>query len=131
MSFDIQWHKQDKDIIYIRYSGAWTWEEYYKAAAIAKDWIRQAHPRRVDIIAHMDGSYLPRGSTETHGESAIRNREPNLGCIVVVTNSYLVSVLMGVSFKVSKSMREIYRTARSIPDAEQLIAGERQKMSLS
>lgn len=129
MSITMRWHNEEQRILYMIYEGRWTWGQYYETAEAAKQEIRMASPHRVDIIALMTGSFVPSGSSQMHGESVVKNAEPNMGLIVIVSTSYLVNMLMSVSAKVNKEMREKYRSTRSIEEAESIIAESRQKSS--
>jgi hypothetical protein len=77
------------------------------------------------MIAHMTDNHLPKGASFAHSESAIKHKGPNMGVIVLVSSNRFITVLFGISARVSARWRESYRVANTLEDARAIIARER------
>ena len=130
MPIDVAWYDAEKNIMMMRYEGRWSWEEHYEALQTSKDMMKVLEPQRVDVIAHMVGSFVPRGNMSTHSVSSLRNPSPNLGYVIVVSESRLVTALAAIGLKITATTRQYYRAAPTIAEALDLVAVDRaQKVS--
>jgi hypothetical protein len=88
----------------------------------SKALMRTMPQQTIHMIAHMVDANLPGGSMSMHGVSAVRSAEPNLGCVIVVSNSIFVAKLLEISGKINPIVAQRYRTAHSLAEAKAIIA---------
>lgn len=55
MPFTLQWLNEDEDILVVKYTGRWTWDEVVQADTKAR-WLYAAAERRVDAICDLASS---------------------------------------------------------------------------
>lgn len=125
MPVRIDWDNPTQTILYVRYAGRWTWEEFYDAAKECQVLSATVnHP--VYIIADMIGGFLPKGAPFSHSERVMANNNRNLGFVVVVSGNRFIQGLMNVSARMIPRWREQYRVANTVEEARAIIERERQ-----
>jgi hypothetical protein len=122
MPITTAWHNDENTVIIFHYTGNWSWDEHYAAIEQSKVMVTAVPHEHIDMIAIMEGSFMPRGSSSVHTESILKHRASKLGIIVIISQSRFIETMFNVSRKVIKKMAETYHFARSMEDAEKIIA---------
>jgi hypothetical protein len=122
MPITSEWYDEGKTILYIRYDGNWTLEDYYENFGIANDLIQSVDHNVVTIIDFSTSGTIPVQflSVGNHSE---RSRAKNSIQIVVFGITRYMEVLAGLfqrlfpnatrGLKIVGSLEEAVETARS------------------
>lgn len=122
MPIFVQWDNPEKTIIYIRYE-RWTWDDYYDALSESTVLSKTVeHP--IDIIADLADSLVPKGGTISHAAAALKQDNPRVSLIVLVTPNRFVQSLTQISFRVLPDFKKKYRMVSTVEEARALIARE-------
>jgi hypothetical protein len=125
MPVHVEWDNPERTIIYVRYEGRWTWEEFYQAVQDTQE-LSATVDYRTDIIAHMIDGFIPHGAPFVHSQNAVKQKNNMLGRIVVVSDSRFVQGLMSVSARINPNWKEKYSAATTVEEARSVIQKERQ-----
>jgi hypothetical protein len=128
MPVHVQWDNPEQTVIYVRYEGRWTWEEFYQAVKETQE-LGASVGHRIDIIAHMMDGFVPHGAPFVHSQNALKQKNATLGRVVVVSDNRFVQGLMSVSARVNPRWKDKYSTATSVEEARLLIQKDRQGAS--
>jgi hypothetical protein len=131
MSITVDWDKQDRTIILMKYAGAWDWNAHYEAVRQAREIGDSIIPQRVDVIVNaLESANPPIGSAMSNITATLRvNRPTNLGILVLVTHNPFVETLMRVAPKVYPRIGNSLVLADTVDEARAKIQIERQKVS--
>ncbi len=121
------WDDPDtQTIIRIDYEGNWTWEEYFKAADEGRQMALTVN-HRVDYITDLSRGQQPRsGSALSNGKTVLSRLAPNSGIVVNVVGGF-EAVLLNIFKKFDRDLGKVMYGAKSIDEARQIIAKEREK----
>jgi hypothetical protein len=126
MSIQIKWDNPEHDIIYIEFDGKWTWKEFFASIEESKT-LAQTVPHRVDFITNFKGTSIPRdGSALSNGKSFMRNRAPNAGAIICVTNAFM-TVMLNTFKSFDKELGGNLYAVTSTEEAHRLVKALRAK----
>jgi hypothetical protein len=125
MSVKIETQPSEQDVIHLHYEGDWTWQEHYDAVQAAKTMMRASPLPRIDLVVHLLGNMLPKGTLSIHFASALRNPAPNLSKIYIVTTNTMVKMLAAASMRINPSVKERYVVVSTESEAENHIARRR------
>ncbi len=120
-----EWGNPEHTIMHIIYFGEWTWDDYY--ASVAQVFADIAtEPHRVDVIADLRSSGLPKGGrVMAHGNATLRTRPSNYGVLVVITNP-LIKATLDMFRLLNSDARKMMFPARSMEDAREIVERARQ-----
>jgi hypothetical protein len=124
MPVHVRWDDPEHTIIYVRYEGRWTWEEFYQAVHDTQE-LSATVDHRIDVIAHMLDGFIPHGAPFAHSQNALKQKDARLGRVVVVSDNRFVQGIMQVSARVNPRWKEKYSTATSVEEARSLIQKDR------
>lgn len=121
MPVEVRWYDERQTLIYFRYEGRWTWEDFY-AAVDASRAMLDSVDHVVDIIVDMQASAgIPSGDIITHFRyMARRFEDPRVGQTVIIGMRALVRITSDI-------MRRLYRhdrcgTLRMAQDMDEALA---------
>ena len=121
MGIEVYWDDPAKTIIWGKFTGRWSWEEFNSAIENVADQMNTVD-HRVDIIADMqEGGAVPIGSSITTARNAMRQYPDNWGIIVIVASNRFVQILINTFSSVTEFGDRTY-AVNDIESARKLIA---------
>ncbi|MCU0513906.1 MAG: hypothetical protein MUE40_15205 [Anaerolineae bacterium] len=130
MPIHLEWDDAECRILRLNFDGGWTWDDFY-AATRERDRLLNSQPHRVDLLADFSSSgKLPAGSPISSARSVLASPPPNLGMLVIVSNSLFIDVLVNTFQRVFAQLIGLKITVvDSVAAARSEIAAARRHVS--
>jgi hypothetical protein len=108
MPIYLLWDNAEHSILRIQFDDPWSWDDFATASQERNQWIA-GETQQVDVLANMLMTrQLPSGSPLTHARSNLQHYPPNMGSIVIVTNSMFIDMMVN-------SFRKVFGAALGLP----------------
>lgn len=122
MPISINWDSQIDNVVYYKFEGAWSWQDFLMAFEEEQRMAESVAPQRYDVIGDLTSSNpLPQGSGISHVYSIFKRYPPNWGCTMIVTTNAFARTLFTVGVRVHPDTHDGFRLARTITEARQVI----------
>jgi hypothetical protein len=96
MGIEVSWDNEERTIIRHTYQGEWTWDETRAAIKTAEAMLGEVS-HRVDVIVDMKAaSRLPANPTSIFREAVSFVQHPDVGMIVMISNSLLIQTFANI-----------------------------------
>ncbi|HEX2621019.1 MAG TPA: hypothetical protein VHL11_12750 [Phototrophicaceae bacterium] len=114
MPVDVTWGNPEKTYTCFRYTGKWTWEEYYHSIEAGYQLVKDV-PYTVNILLDMTDCNLFPANILSHAGSSMRRPPRSFDLAVIATTSGFVHAIIGIlnsfygkntKFKIVKSVEE-------------------------
>lgn len=105
-----QWYNDEKNILYIKFDGNWTLEDYYSNAEVANQMIKSVEHSVVTLVDMSTSMTVPAKflTVGTHADRAHTNAPNNVQIILFGMNRYaevIGSLLQGLFPSLSRGMK--------------------------
>jgi hypothetical protein len=122
----VAWADDSQKVLVCTYQGEWTWEDFYEALKRQYRMIESssAPSSTVDILVDVRGSnWMPKGGSLMSGINKVKTQQhPRQGETIIVGAKGMVAAIADVASKVLRSSRKAMHFAKTMEDAQILLA---------
>ncbi len=122
MPVSIGWYDETQHVIFQRYEGKWTWEDFNHASQETRT-LADSVPDNVLLFIDMSqASQMPQGNVLSYGRSAFNTMPNNMTNIIVALQSHIIEVFADVVIKMLPHWRNRVHFTKTLAEGQQLVA---------
>ncbi|MBE2268165.1 MAG: hypothetical protein IAE80_08010 [Anaerolinea sp.] len=121
MAVQVTWGNAEHTYTLFKFSGRWTWEEYYQAIKDGYE-LTKDEPGVVNILVDMTEARLLPGDVLTHAEASMRQPLRSFDLAVIVSISPFVSAIVNIIERLYGRSGTHIKCVKTEAEAHQLLA---------
>ncbi len=122
MPVSISWYDDTKHVIFQRYEGKWTWEDFSHASQETRTLADSVPHNMLLFIDMSQASQMPQGNVLSYGRTAFNTMPNNMRNIIVALQSHIVEVFAEVVIKMLPHWRNRVHFTKTLEEGQRLVA---------
>ncbi len=121
MPISTRWYGDEQRVIYQKFEGSWTWEEFIRELAVMNDLADSVSYNIVLFTDMSQTNLMPKGNALAQGRSVIGRMPPNASHVILVIHSRLIEVFAGIVVDMIPNWRNRVQFVKTIEEGQKLM----------
>jgi len=122
MSISTTWYDNEQRVIFQKFAGKWTWEEFNRELKVLNTLAGSVSYNLVLWSDMSQTNIMPSGNILAQGRSVVGQIPDNITQIVFVIQSRLIEVFAGLVFDMMPKWRNRVKFVKTVEEGQKLVA---------
>ena len=122
MSISTRWYDDQHKVIILQFEGDWNWDDLWAAQEEENQLAASVSYPLVALVDFSQSNLLPKGNILSNGRTSINKIHDNVAQIIVYVQSRTIEVFTSLVVEMMPSWRNRVQVAKTLEDAQRLIA---------